>query len=187
MARVPYITPEELTERNQDLLARDITLNRALANSPGGSRAFWTLGYWIRRDMRLDPRLRELAILAMGVLAQNPYEYSHHVKIALESGVSETDIEQLGAAINDGAHGFSVADTLVFTAAREVYDGPGISAATFERLGEHFDSEQLIELCVTLVFYLGAVRLLASLDIDVEPEYQGYLERFPLPTLSTHV
>ena len=45
---------------------------------------------------KLDPRLRELAILQVGYLAKSPYEYSHHVKIGREFGVSDDDIRAIG-------------------------------------------------------------------------------------------
>ena len=41
--------------------------------------------------------------------------------------------------------------------------------------------EQVIDLSLTIAFYCGVVRLLATLQIDVEPEYQPYLDEFPLP------
>jgi hypothetical protein len=41
--------------------------------------------------------------------------------------------------------------------------------------------EQVIDLAMTIAFYNGVVRLLATLQIDVEPEYQRYLDRHPLP------
>ena len=63
MARVPYLTPEDLAEADRDLLKRPITLHRALVNSPGMTRAFLELGQHIRYGSRLDPRLRELAII----------------------------------------------------------------------------------------------------------------------------
>jgi hypothetical protein len=40
MARVPYLDKSDLAPENQDLLARNITLHRALAHSPNGLRAF---------------------------------------------------------------------------------------------------------------------------------------------------
>lgn len=43
------------------------------------------------------------------------------------------------------------------------------------------DNERLIDLVMTIAVYTGVVRLLASLEIDVEPEYQRYLDEFPLP------
>ena len=44
---------------------------------------------------QLDARLRELAILQVGWIAQSPYEWSHHVKIGYEFGVTDEDIKGL--------------------------------------------------------------------------------------------
>ena len=34
---------------------------------------------------------------------------------------------------------------------------------------------------VKIAFYNAVVRVLATLEIDVEPDYQRYLDEFPLP------
>ena len=72
MARVPYLDKSDLAPENQELLARNITLHRALAHSPNGLRAFGGLGTFIRHKSRLDPRLRELAILQVDTSRAHP-------------------------------------------------------------------------------------------------------------------
>ena len=95
MARVPYLSKADLAEADQELLNRPIALNRALVNSPAAARAFSGLGGFIRYGSKLDPRLRELAILQVGWLARSPYEWSHHVKIGHDFGVSDADVQAL--------------------------------------------------------------------------------------------
>src|SRR5260370_16782922 len=95
MARVPYLQKPDLAAADQDVLARDITLHRALAHSPKGARAFLGVGKFIRHQSRLDPRLREMAILQVGYLARSPYEYSHHIKIGRNFGVSDDDVRAM--------------------------------------------------------------------------------------------
>jgi hypothetical protein len=34
---------------------------------------------------------------------------------------------------------------------------------------------------IAIAFYNSTVRILASLKVDLEPEYRRYLEAFPLP------
>ena len=101
MARVPYLQQSDLPPEHQDILARPIALNRAMANSPSAAKAMTGLAMYIRHHSKLDPRLRELAILQVGYLARSPYEYSHHVKLGREAGVTDDDIR----AINEETAG----------------------------------------------------------------------------------
>ena len=181
MARVPYLTVDDLSESDKDLLKRGITLHRALVNSPNAARAFGGLGQFIRYGSRLDPRLREMAILQVGWLARSPYEWSHHVKIGLGFGVTKDDIRAIIADTEGKPTALGVLDRLVLRAAREAAAGPGIAEGTVEELKQHLTNELLVDLTVTICFYCAVVRLLSSLAIDVEPEYQPYLDEFPLP------
>ena len=181
MARVPYLEMSDLSVENQDLLRRRISLTQALVNSPNAARAFGALGQFIRFGSKLDPRLRELAILQVGWLARSPYEWSHHVKLGLEFGVTEADIRAL---IDDSAGKPTGLDTLtrqVLRAAREITTDGDIPDASFAALQAVLGNEQIVDLTVTIAFYNAVVRVLATLRIDVEPDYLPYLHRFPLP------
>ena len=69
----------------------------------------------------------------------------------------------------------------VLKAAREMTLDLKISDETFAILRETLDEERLTDLVITISFYNGVVRFLATMEIDVEPEYQKYLDEFPLP------
>ena len=56
-----------------------------------------------------------------------------------------------------------------------------MSEATFDALRSDLDTERMVDLVVTIGFYNAVVRVLATLDIDVEDSYKKYLEQFPLP------
>lgn len=182
MARVPYLDASDLSAENQDLLKRPISLHRALVNSPNAARAFGTLGTFIRFGSKLDGRLRELAILQVGWLARSPYEWSHHVKISHDFGCTDADIQAL---IDETAGKPTTLDALtrtVLRAAREITLDGAVAADTFTALQSTLGNEQLVDLTVAIAFYNAVVRVLATLAIDVEDEYQPYLRRFPLPT-----
>ena len=181
MARVPYLEMSDLAPEHQDLLKRRISLHQALVNSPGAARAFNGLGQFIRFGSRLDPRLRELAILQVGWLARSPYEWSHHVKIGHDFGVSDEDIRAL---IDDTAGKSTRLDELsktVLRAAREMTNDGAMTDATFAALQKALGNEQVVDLTVTIAFYNAVVRVLATLQIDVENDYMPYLRKFPLP------
>jgi alkylhydroperoxidase family enzyme len=180
MARLPYLTPDDLAEGDRDLLKRPITLHRSLVNSPGAARAFSGLGQYIRHGSKLDPRLRELAILQIGWLARSAYEWSHHIKIGRDFGVTEEDVHGLIAETAGEPNALEPLARLVLRGAREIYDG-GMSASTFEELHGHLDAELMVDLTVVAGFYCAVVRTLDTLAIDVEPEYQPFLDAFPFP------
>ena len=180
MARLPYLTRADLPPEDQDVIERDIWLNRVMAHSPGAARAFTDLGMYIRHRSRLDPRLRQLAIMQVGWLARNPYEWSHHVRIGMEFGCTDADIRAIAVESGGGDSGLEPLARLVLLGAREMFDG-AMSPTTFEALRPHLDAERLTDLVVTIAYYCGVVRLLATLEVEVEPDYQPYLEAYPLP------
>ncbi|MCH9673633.1 MAG: carboxymuconolactone decarboxylase family protein [Gammaproteobacteria bacterium] len=181
MARVPYKDIDDLPEEHRDLLARPINLHRALVNSPEAARNFGALGSWIRYGSRLDPRLRELAILQVGYLARSPYEYSHHLKIGRDFGVTEDDVYALIDETEGRNSGLPALDRAVLRAAREMTEGLRMSDECFDLLHDELSDELIVDLTLIISFYNAVVRVLGTLEIDVEPDYAPYLEEFPLP------
>lgn len=181
MARVPYLEPADLAPEDQDLLKRPISLFKALVNSPKAARAFSGLGGYIRYGSKLDPRLRELAILQVGWLARSPYEWSHHVKLGHDFGVTDDDVQALIDDTDGKATGLDSLSKLVLKAAREMTADGAMADATFAALQTELVNEQVVDLTLTIGFYNAVVRVLATLQIDVEPDYMPYLQRFPLP------
>jgi alkylhydroperoxidase family enzyme len=181
MARVPYLDVQDLAPANQDLLTRPIWLNRALAHSPDALRAMNELAGFIRHKSTLDGRLRELAILQIGWLAKSPYEWSHHIAIGKEFGATDDDIRAIGEETSGRPTNLEEVARLVLRGAREMNDSLAMSDATYEALERRIGRAHMIDLVMTISFYCAVVRILATLQIDVEPEYMKYLEQHPLP------
>ena len=97
MARLPYLEADQVAPEYRDMLKRNTNLHKLLVNSPDMARAFNGIGGYIRFKSKLDPRLRELAILQVGWMEKSEYEFTHHVKIGKEFGVTDDDIAGLMA------------------------------------------------------------------------------------------
>ena len=69
----------------------------------------------------------------------------------------------------------------VLRAAREMTVDLRISDETFAALQRELDNERLTDLVVAIAFYNGLVRLLETMQVDVEEDHLPYLEEFPLP------
>ena len=185
MARVPYLDPSDLAPENRDLLSRPITLYKAMANSPKALRALDGVAKFIRHGSGLDARLRELAILQVGYLTKSPYEWSHHCKIGQDFGVTPDDIRAVSEETAGRATKLDAPAKLVLRGAREMTLDMTMSDQTYAAIEKELGREHTLDLTMTIAFYNGVVRLLATLQIDVEPEYQPYLKEFPLPAPSS--
>jgi len=177
MARIPYFDRADLPPEHQDLLNRPINLFRALVNSPGAARGWSEIGHYIRHGSKLDPRLRELAILQVAMSPDRPTSIpitSRSATISASATMTSapspprprrtTDLEPLAKT--------------VLKAAREMSTELAISDATFAHLREKLDTEHVTDLVLTIAFYCAVVRVLATLQIDVEDEYLPYLKQF---------
>jgi alkylhydroperoxidase family enzyme len=181
MARLPYLDKSDLLPEHQDLLARNLNLYRVLAHSPRAARSLNTLARFIRDGSRLDPRLRELAILQVSYLTRSAWGYSHHVRIGREIGLSNDEIRAVGEETNGRPTSLDPLAKAVLRAAREMTVDLAVSDETFAVLRQGLDTERLTDLVVTISFYNGLVRLLTTMQVDVEEDYLSYLEEFPLP------
>ena len=181
MARLPYLDKSDLLPEHQDLLARNLNLYRLLAHSPRAARSLNTLARFIRDGSRLDPRLRELAILQVSYLTRSAWGFSHHVRIGREVGLSDDEIRAVADETAGRPTGLDPLSKAVLRAAREMTKDLVISDETFAVLQRQLDNERLTDLVVTISFYNGLVRLLETMQVDVEADYLSYLDEFPLP------
>ncbi len=181
MARVPYLNQDDLEENDKKMLQRPANIFRALVNSPGGARAFMRNGNYLLNWSKLDVRLRELAIIQVGYLLNAPYEYSHHLQIGQQAGLSDDEIRAIADDTAGRETGLSDLDRAVLSAAREMTRDAQLSDETFAKLEAALSKEDLIDLILAISFYNGASRMLNALRIDVEEPYLPLLEKFPLP------
>ena len=181
MARLPYLDKSDLLPEQRDLLARNINLYRLLAHSPRGARSLNTLARYIRDGSRLDPRLRQLAILQVGYVTRSAYEYSHHIRISRDFDVSDDDIRAIADETAGRRSSLDPLARAVVQAARDLTGKLKVSDNTFAALRQGLDDERLTDLFITIGYYNAMVRVMAALEIDVEDEYRVYLDEFPLP------
>ena len=180
MPRFPYRAAEDLPADKRAVFRPGSNLSRALTHSPDGAKNMDALALYIRHDSPLDARLRELAITQIGYVAKSPYEYAHHVELALAAGCTKAEIHAIADETAGRPTSFGELERAVLKAAREM-EQRGVSDATFAQLKNHLDDKLLLELLVAMGTYCGVVRLLGVLQLDVEERCQPFLEEFPLP------
>ena len=139
------------------------------------------MGLWIRRDSSLDSRLRELAILQVGCHTDTAYEWAHHIRLACRDyGVTEDDVRAVMAESRGEVSGLGELERAVLQAAREMTDDLRASDDVFGVLQRELSEEHLIDLFMTIAYYNLVIRLLHTLEIDLEEDYEGLLKDFPI-------
>jgi 4-carboxymuconolactone decarboxylase len=179
MARLSYLTREQLPESERDLfddLVRQRgavgNIFRIAAHSPLLLRRMLHFSDGLRNRTRLDPRLRELAIMTVGRLTDCEYEYVHHQALAQRVGVRPDQVERLAAWETDPA--FSEQEKAVIRYATEVTQQVRVSDTTFNALRPFLDDEQIVELTLNIGFYNMVVRFLLPMQVDLEPEVRKH-------------
>jgi alkylhydroperoxidase family enzyme len=171
MARVPYVDRPEgaLVALYRDiagLRGSVLNLHRALANQPDALRAFMVMSRHVRDDATLDPRLRELAVLATAYALGQRYEQFHHIPAARKAGVREEQIAAFPRWAT--ADVWDASERAVLVYAEQVARSRDVDDATFAELRRLLSTEELVDLVVTVAWYHLCAAILGPLRVEAE-------------------
>jgi 4-carboxymuconolactone decarboxylase len=174
MARIPYPNLDDLPEKLRTRVAALPPLNilRMFLHAPTNAAPLMSLGESILLHQELDPRLRELAILRVAHLTGANYEWTQHVPIAKQTGVTDAQV----AAIPQGADAavFDDLDKRVLRFTDEVTVNVKALESTFRALAERLSPRQLMELTLAVGFYGLVARVMETFEVELEPTAGTY-------------
>lgn len=124
-----------------------------LVNHPALTKAFLPLNVHLLFSSTLPARERELVVLRVAHLRDCAYEWTHHVDMGQQVGLTEDDI---AAAAGDAAPD-NPFDRALLDAVDELHHHSRISDETWTALGAELDERQLMD----LVFTVGTYGMLA--------------------------
>ena len=119
-------------------------------------------------ELKLDPVLRELAILRVARLTPGAeYEWVQHAAIATAVGATE---EQVAALKRDEpeAECFSGDEQAVLRFTSEVVTDARAGDETFAAISEILSPQEIVELLMVIGQYMMVARVMATLDIDLD-------------------
>ncbi len=151
MARIP------LPEGDQLEVVKALSLRPEFAKAVGGfDGAVW--------NSTLDWRLHELVRMRVATINECTVCLGWRTPMAVEAGVTDEDL----AAVTDPTdERYSPAERIALEyAARFCTDSARIDDAFLERLGEHFDSGEIVELTLVIAKYLALGRFMQVLGLD---------------------
>ncbi|HXQ07757.1 MAG TPA: carboxymuconolactone decarboxylase family protein, partial [Bradyrhizobium sp.] len=109
------------------------------------------------------------------------YEFTHHVKIGREFGVTDADIAGLMAETAGEPSALEPLAKAILKGAREMVRELAMSETTFAEIKRKLSDEHMTDLVLTIAFYCAVVRVLATMKIDNEPTYKEVLQQYPMP------
>lgn len=169
MARIDYSDPGKLDERTRELLAKNRNANifRMMAHSPDYLLQYCRLGGAIRHKGELDPVIRELAITRTGILCEAPYEVAAHKRIGTNVGVTNVQ----NAALDDwkNANCFDETQRAALAFTDEVVKRQKPTDATFKAIAERLTPGALVELQLSIGFYIMTSKFLETFGVDLQP------------------
>ncbi len=169
MARIDYCDPASASERTREILEKNRNANifRMMAHSPSYFEKYCLLGRAIRVRGELDPVVRELAITRTGILCEAPYEVAAHKRIGKEVGVTD----EQNASLEDwkSATCFDELQRAALAFTDEIVKLRRPTDATFDAIAAKLRPAALIELQLSVGFYIMTSKFLETFGIDMQP------------------
>jgi alkylhydroperoxidase family enzyme len=168
MARIPYFDFDTLDEKNKQFFSLMPKLNifRMMAHAASIRREFIKLGAAILYNGRLDPILREFAIIRTGILCGSSYEVHQHRALARKLKMPDEKMEAL--AVGSSSPAFNELERLVIRMTEEIFENRKASDETFSALSARLSHAEMVELTVAIGYYQMVSCFLETLQVDIE-------------------
>ncbi len=156
---MPPIPAEKMTTAQKNAAEEIISGRRgelggpfvAALRSPEFARRLQRLGDYVRYDLALEPRLREMVILLTARAWRQEYEWHIHAPIALESGLAPGIVS--GIAENRRPADMDADETLVYDFFGELQREKSVSDPLYTRAVDAFGEQGVIDLVGAVGYY----------------------------------
>lgn len=176
--RIPPLAPEDQDDQTRELVAQALVpgaeannIFTTLVRHPGLFRRWLPFGGKLLAG-RLPGRDRELLILRTSWWCGAEYEWGHHARLALASGVTEDELERVKAGPDHTD--WTPFDAALLRAADELHRDSHIGDGTWAALAARYDERQLIEVPMLVGQYHLVAFALNSLGVQLEPGVAGF-------------
>ena len=146
-------------------------LDRMLLNSPEFARGWNTMFAAIRGKLDVSLKLRELAIVTIGVMNKADYELEAHAPIFLSAGGTQEQLNAIKKGVPAAIKNTKLFDeseraTLALT--YEMTRDVTVKKATMAKIRSILPTQQVVELIGTIAGYNMVSRFLVATGIDPE-------------------
>ena len=176
--RVAPVPENQRSTDQQSLAARFVSsgMPNAVAtylNHPPLAEHILPFEHYVSSESGLPPRHRALLVLRTAWLTRSNYLWAHRTGAARQAGLASDDIRRI--AQGPDAKGWDDFEATLLRAADELHVDSFVSDATWQALGAHYNTNQLVDVVDTvgtLTMQAGAIN---SLGVQIEADVPGRL------------
>jgi 4-carboxymuconolactone decarboxylase len=173
--RFPQLTMEQLKDRQRPLAEKIMQVSSVglagpynpMLRSPDFAQRMYDLLDYLRWHSSVPPRLNEFAILIQGRLWRSQVEWYAHAPLAVKAGLSPQIVADLKA--NKRPQGMQSDEDAVYDFCMELSTKHEVTDATFARLKQFFNEQQIVDLAAVSGTYVTAAMILAMAEEGVPP------------------
>jgi 4-carboxymuconolactone decarboxylase len=141
------------------------------ANAPGNVKPFLELAKSVLFSSAFDPRKREIAVLRVAHVTHALYGWTHHVTLAKNYKVTESEIKIIQAedpVVSLGAEG-----NLLCRVADEISRNVRLSDDALVRILEYYGTQGATELVLCVSYFNFLSRFLESTRVELEENFRS--------------
>jgi len=136
----------------------------AIGHAPEGLKHLARLGAYVKYETDLPERMREFTILcsARGV----PYAWQHHGVLALQAGIPQAAIDDVGAGRIPAA--LPPAEQAIARYVSELFAPPYVSDATMDEMRKYYSPRQITDVSLSATYYRALGTMVMAFRVEME-------------------
>lgn len=142
------------------------------AHHPELAHAFWTFNGHLLRATTLTERHREMLILRVASLTKSSYEWTQHLILGRDAGLTETEIGWI--AWGSDAPSWTTEDSAILKIAEDLIADHIIGDKTWETLTELLDTQQILDAIYTIGAYQTIAWMMLSFGVELDDDLKAW-------------
>jgi 4-carboxymuconolactone decarboxylase len=166
--RIPLPSDDQLPADIRETLANlpPVNVFRMMANAPASFHGFLQLAGSILMQSEFDARKREIAILRVAHVTGSSYEWTQHVRLARQIGVTQEEIDHI--RVDGSVQGLDEESLLLCRVAEEISQDIRLSDEALEAILKRYGVRQATELILCCSYFNMLSRFLESTRVELE-------------------
>jgi len=182
MAQLPYIEPEDadpitkqVYEKTVERFEMVLNIFKITGNAPEIAEKMWEIFFDILQEGQISWYEKELLILKSTKMGDCLYCVTQHEAVSARLGVTpEKQADIVGVEYQNSEH-YTPREVAILDLCQHVtLDPENIPAEVWQRVKEHYDDGQIVEIVATIGAYLQVSKFGDAMGVELEPVWHGH-------------